>query len=505
MSSQHSSGEELAHGSLGTKGLVLMVLAALAPLTLVVTLTPLVLIEGGVTAPGLYLVAGAIMFVFSVGWMAMSRYVRHAGAFFATVSYGLGRPAGAGAAFVAVLAFLGLQIATYGVFGVFTADILAGRLSIEVPWWAIAIAIAAIITYIAYRGVLVSARLLGIALVLEVVTLLGLAAGVLISGGDSGLNLGSSYDPTEMFSSGKGVSLILIIGAFAGFEAAVNFSEEARGGYSTVRRATFFSVLFIGLFYSVVTWIIVQAYGESNALGAAEADPVGLVTAAFDRYAAWLSPMMEALLIMSMFAALLALHSATNRYLFALGRAEVLPRSIARTGAGTNAPYIAGVSQTAIVVIVVGAWALLGLDPYLQLSLWGTALGVHEVGVWALACVAIVIYLGKHAPHTPILQRVVAPVLAFCGFIIIIVMVVQNIALLTGDRTAVNITLLALGPVVFACGALRALHMRAVRPAAYERLALLDADAAEADDKPVAAEPLPLSNDSAGESGLKDA
>ena len=63
---------------------------------------------------------------------------------------------------------------------------------------------------------------------------------------------------------------------------------------------------------------------------------------------------MELLLLVSLFAAFLALHNVATRYLFALGRARLLPSVLGRTAA-TGRRCVASAVQVAFNVIVVGA------------------------------------------------------------------------------------------------------------------------------------------------------
>ena len=65
---------------------------------------------------------------------------------------------------------------------------------------------------------------------------------------------------------------------------------------------------------------------------------------------------------MSLFAAFLALHNMATRYLFALGRARLLPSVLGRTSR-RGAPYVASATQVAFNAIVVGIFAIGGADP----------------------------------------------------------------------------------------------------------------------------------------------
>lgn len=467
----------LATNAMGTKDLVFTVLAALAPLTLIVAVAPLHFLKGGAAVPGGYLVAGAVMALFAVGFMTMSKYVRNAGAFYATITRGLGRPLGSGAATLALLAYNGLQISTYGALGLYGADSFEKYTGASVPWWVFALVAVALVAWLGFRGIHTSAKILGVLLVLEVAVLVVLAVFVLAKGG-AGETSFTSFNPGTVLTPSNAAMFALVFGAFMGFESTAIFSEEARGGIRTVRRATYIAVGFIAVFYGFITWTIVQAVGADGIKAAAEKDTAGLVTGLFDEYTPGaVGAVMEILLLTSAFAALLALHNAANRYLFALGREGLMPAVFGRTHPRTRSPYLAGAAQTVLAVIVVAAWAAFGLDPYLQLLLWGSSIGfLGIIALWALCCLAVIVYLRRNAPESGLWRTLIAPGLSFAALCLILGLTIANISLLTGAGTTTNAVLLGLCAVAFAAGIGSAMALRSRAPRRYAGLATTNFD-----------------------------
>src|SRR5689334_2607574 len=66
----------LRTNALGTGGIVFMVISAAAPLTIVAGIAPLAILIGGIAAPLVYTVAGIVLGVFAIAFMAMTRYVK---------------------------------------------------------------------------------------------------------------------------------------------------------------------------------------------------------------------------------------------------------------------------------------------------------------------------------------------------------------------------------------------------------------------------------------------
>ncbi len=81
--------------TLTVPALVVMIIAASAPLTVVAGgVSTNFAVTGLLGVPLSFVVLGAILLVFAIGYTAMSRHVSNAGAFYAYIAQGLGKPAG---------------------------------------------------------------------------------------------------------------------------------------------------------------------------------------------------------------------------------------------------------------------------------------------------------------------------------------------------------------------------------------------------------------------------
>ena len=63
-----------------------------------------------------------------------------AGAFYAYIARGLGKPAGIGSAWVALVSYNAMQVGIYGMFGFAASSFLETTFALVVPWWATALA-----------------------------------------------------------------------------------------------------------------------------------------------------------------------------------------------------------------------------------------------------------------------------------------------------------------------------------------------------------------------------
>src|SRR5690606_39930955 len=155
--------------SLGVAGIVLMVVAAAAPITVVVANFPLILLESGSIGASLMILAATlILLLFAVGFTWMTPHVPDAGAFYAYVHQGLGRRAGLGTAAVALLSYVLLTVSMTCYLGVQAGNLLALWTGIELPWWLISGLMIAVVGLLGHRQIDLSAKVPGVVLVHEI-------------------------------------------------------------------------------------------------------------------------------------------------------------------------------------------------------------------------------------------------------------------------------------------------------------------------------------------------
>lgn len=432
------SGSDRPHlesNAMGVADIVFFVLAAVAPVGVVVSLTTLSIALGsGGGVPGTYLVAGVVLILFAVGYVRMSRRMTNAGAFYAYISRGLGGVIGAAAAYVAIVAYNAATIGILGALAYFAHVSLGAVLHIHLSWQLWAIIAFAIVAVLSYREVTLSAKVLGVALAAEAAALLALDIGVLVDKGFHGFSL-EVFKPSLVFSGGVGVSLMLAFGSFVGFEATAIYGEEAKDPARTVPRATYVAIGAISVFYLVTTWAVVSAYGVDSAQAAAAKDPTGFIFAAQFQYVGqFATDVLQVLVVTSLFAAFLAFHANTSRYHFALARDGLLPRALAKTHPTHDSPIGGSAAQLVLTAVVTIGFALAGQDPYLRM---GVALyGVGVIGIvalQALASFAVIRFFAIEATGESRLATLVAPLLGGTGLAVGLVLMAKHYSTLTGS------------------------------------------------------------------------
>lgn len=461
---------QLRKDALGVAGIVFLVLAAVAPLTGIVVVASLVIALGnGGGAPASFFIVAVVLLLFAVGYAQMSKQLVNAGGFYAFVVKGLGRTGGLIAGFIATLGYNFFVVGTIGTSGFFMQLVIGDLTGFNLHWYAWGLASIVASFVMARRGVDFSSKVLGVSLVLETLILVVFDISVLVR---TGYDV-SAFSPSSVFSGSLPIGLLLAATGYLGFEATALFSEEARDPLRTIPRATYIAITSIGVILGVTTWAVVSATGVAQAQATAlEHLPTGdLIFSLAQQYlGSALTDVMMVLLLVSLFAAMLAFHNSASRYLFALGRARVLPGILAHTRPG-GSPQVAGLTQAAFAAIVAGLFALAGLDPITTLVPSMLGFGTLSVIVLqALAALSIVVYFRRERDPR-LWSTFVAPGIGFLGLLAITVLAFANFDIVAGSDAMV-IRLMPLLLVLALIGGIAyGGHLKRSRPAVYAGLA----------------------------------
>jgi amino acid transporter len=390
---------------------------------------------------------GLVLLLFSVGYAAMTHRVTNAGAFFAYVGRGLGTNAGVGSALVSMVAYLTVQWAIYGFFGAVMAGQMAAQFGIELAWYSWALIALVIATLLSLLSVDVGAKVLGVLMIAEMLSLIVTSLAVLVDGGPEGWNLAASFSPGNIFAGGlvgtAGIAFAFAFASFIGFEATAIYGEESKDPKRTVPRATYLAVGSITAVFVLVTFAMITAMGASEAVnktvewssvdGVPLANPANvLITVASTFVGPWLGTLMGWLIISSLFAATVAFQNSASRYLFAMGRGGVLPKSMAKVN-GRGAPQNAAIVTSVLALVVILYFQVNGLDPILNLFYWMSATAVIAIVlVEILVSIAVIVFFAKNKLEEGLFTRVIAPVLAVLGLGFGEYLLMSRFALLAG-------------------------------------------------------------------------
>jgi amino acid transporter len=474
----HLTGDganELRRNSLGLLAVTFMVISAAAPLTGVAGAVPIAfLIGNGTGVPATFLFMTLVMLAFAAGYVAMSRHVRNAGAFYAYAARGLGGRWAGATAFTALAAYNAMQFGLIGLLGGISASVF-GSFGINLPWWGWSLIAIALVGLLGYRQVDLSARVLIVLVALEYLIVLLVDFAILAKGGavDAGGLSVNLFDTGAIFSGSLTAAILFCLGSFIGFEATTIYAEEARDPDRTIPRATYLSVLLIGIFFVFTTWLMIAGVGAENLIPTIGglADPTEFFFVLADTYIGGpVPPIAGLLLVSSLFAALSAFHNYIARYSYVAGREGLLPASFGRTHGTHSSPHVGSFVQTVGALIVLAVFAGLGLDPVLNMFTWISQVGTLGVlGMMTVTSLAVIMFFRRQGG--PAFTTLVLPAVSGLIMAVLFVYIFINFGDLTGTAGGgLSWILPALIPAAAVIGWLAAVRLEKADPASFARM-----------------------------------
>ena len=495
---------KLKAGAVGLVGVLFMAVANAAPITAMSFNVPIAVGYGnGTGAAGGYLFATIVLTIFTVGFVAMAKHVTTAGAFYGFISQGLGQVAGMASGMLAAVAYIIFEGSLIGGFAYFASEYVLKPMGANVHWIVIALIGIAVIATLTYYSVTLAAGVLGVTLVAEVLLLLSLAVSVLLKGGPDGNVFGETVSLTNAFSGleegafGTGVaSGVAAIGLFfafwswVGYETTAVYGEESKNPKRNVPLATMIAVVGLGLFYTLMSGLVVVGNGRAKAIElSAGASPVdlwlGLVNANLGGFAEGLY---KFLLVLGSFACAMAFHNAAARYLYAMGREGAWPwmrNTIGAVNHKHGSPAIASFVQSGITAVLCILF-LVGTDvvvegastpelvPYVNvyglLALIGTAMILIVQTITSFAVISF--FWVKKVHKGNVLTTLVAPLIGAAGMLYALSLLWSNRQFAAG--LAADSLVFKLMPYyvvgLLLLGLAYALYVKSSKPEVYEMI-----------------------------------
>jgi amino acid transporter len=461
----------LARRRLGVGSLVFFTVSASAPMTVLAGGAVATFAASGVIGvPLSFPILAIALALFAVGYAAMSRHVVNAGVFYAYISQGLGGVWGVAASFTALIAYNGIQIGLWGLFGASVGGFVDAKTGLSWSWEVWTYIGIALIAVLGVLRVDLNAKLLSVLLIVEIAAVLLFDLGSFTHPAGGSISF-AGLEPKNLFVSGLGGVLAFGIAAFTGFESAGDYAEEAKNPRKTVGRALAIAVAFTGVLYTVSAWALSVGAGPENVITEARDPNSGFPFSLMaQNFGTVIGDIANVLLLTSVFAALISFHNTVARYLYSAGRERVLPRIMARTGSRSAAPFVGSITQTVLSVIIVGIFAISGKDPVLALFTWCSF--VAGLGILALmigTSIAVIAYLNKHRDTENVWQRIIAPGLAVLalGAILYVSAVNSSVLLGTDSHSALRWILPCLVVAAVVIGLVWGAVLRSTNPTVY--------------------------------------
>ncbi|RQQ21737.1 APC family permease [Burkholderia stagnalis] len=454
--------------------IVFFVLATNGPLTSLIGCVPYGVAYGnGIGIAGSYLCVGIIYLFFAVGFTAMSRHIDNAGALYAYVGKGLGRPAGVGAAFMAVASYFVITLACYALLGFYISYFIQSLAGVAVPWWVSTLVAAAVVHVFAVNNVQFNGAVLFLLMIVEIGLIVAFNIKIAANGGGIEHFSLTPLHPDNVFTGKFGTSLVFVVVAYMGFETTVIYANEVRNPSRSIPIATYVSVAVIMAIYVVSTVQMSNAFGYSEVVALAAKSPADLWFAVTERVLGkQMVVVTNALLITSMLAAIISFNNATVRYWYSLGRDGIAFRGLAHLSEKKRLPIRAANMQSAIMAALIVLFAAYRIDPVMVIAPYlsiPSAIGI--VCVQALTALSVVrFFAGHRGRDTQFIRWAVFPTISFVGFTYFLYAMIRNVSLMAGTSSAIVSILPWTTPAIAVAGMAFATWIRHARPAVYAQL-----------------------------------
>jgi amino acid transporter len=320
---------DLRAGAVGLPGILMQGVATIAPAFAILASFVFTVSLAGIVTPWAYLLAGLVLLLMAISSSQLAKELPSAGGWYTWIARALNPQAGffAGWIFSIWLPPVAAMTSGYLAKTVLEPEIKA-QYSITIPWWLWVVAIVGFVTWLSYRGIAISERMLLITGVIEIVIMVVLAIWGFASPGPGGfsaepLNPSHFGDAPDMF-----LAVVFSIFAFSGWEATAPLAEESKNPRRYVVLGMIGSVIILALYFVFVTWGYLVGIGVDNVSKIPDATAFPVFTLATRVWGdAWVILLFA--LLNSAVAVAIACFNGGTRTWYGMGRTGVLPKALA--------------------------------------------------------------------------------------------------------------------------------------------------------------------------------
>ena len=408
-----TAGPQLRHETLSQVESLGQSIANIAP-----TLTPAlnITVVAGLAGIGswlAYLVATVGMLFVGANISALARRHPQSGSYFLYIGRNFGPFAGVMAGWAMIAAYLFTAVAVTLAFTLFFNNVLAAiGLASFIPTWLLIAAFVAIVWFAGYRDIKLSSR---VALLLE-----GISIGIIVViTAIVVARHGTVIDPVQLDIAhlpfgGVMSALAFAVFSFVGFESAATLAKETRNPHVAVPRAIMISAAGVGVFFVVMTYLMVLGMGGDTAAIAGSGAPFADLTAKAGF--GWVAGIVYVSAVISGFACCLASINAASRLLFSMGRYQFFDKSMGAVHSRHQTPHVAVTLCCGFTLIV--SLCVLPVGALDGFGLTGTFATLGFLVVYLLVCLVAPVDLRRTGTLLPKQMAFAAIGVLLMGFVI---------------------------------------------------------------------------------------
>jgi amino acid transporter len=329
---------DLREGAVGLPGILMQGIATIAPGFAILASFVFTVSLAGINTPWAYLLAGLVLLLMAITSSQLAKELPSAGGWYTWIARALNPQAGffAGWIFSIWLPPVAAFVSSYLAKTVLEPELKA-QYGVTIPWWLWVIAIVGLVTFLSYRGIAISERMLLITGLVEIVIMVALAISGLISPGRGGFslqpfNVGHFGDAPNMF-----LAVVFSIFGFSGWEATAPLAEESRNPRRYIVLGLIGSVIVLAVYFVFVTWGYLVGIGVDNVDSIPKATAFPVFTLATRVWGdAWVLLLFA--LLNSAIAVSIACFNGGTRTWYGMGRTGVLPKALAQVSPTRKTP-----------------------------------------------------------------------------------------------------------------------------------------------------------------------
>lgn len=341
----------------------------------------------GAAIPLCYVLAFVVSLLVANQFCQLAAELPTSGSWYTFVAQGLGPRWGFIAGWLTLISYGLIPASAFIIAGFNLHDLVFRWFGLDISWVIWFILTTAGVFTLCYFGIRSSLQMDLVFLVFEVGVCLLLAFTVLSQLGSNGQLTLAPFNPGEMPKDANlFLGVILAILSFTGFEAAATLGEETKTPRRTIPRAVLSSVLLVGLFYILMSYVAIVGYGIQDIAKFAQ-DAAPFATIARRYWGGFFVFLVDAAGIISLYAVAVAAANGGARIVYAISREGLFPRWLAQIHrlyrTPTNAiTVLCGI--TLVVGIGLGTW----LTPVPAFGLLGTIGALTALLIYGLVSLA---------------------------------------------------------------------------------------------------------------------
>ena len=395
--SDKGTDKSLRSGALGLGDVYMQAITHTAPAAAILFTIPFITSKAGVASPISYLFAFLLILVLGVTMTQLAKHLPSAGGYYTYISHTISPRAGFLTSWLYLLYDPTIAGYSLAFVGAITEETLRINYGIYFPWWLFLLVTGCFVSFASYRGIEISAKLLILLGVTEIVIVLALSFWSLANPGHGGVNL-TSFIPSKAPSfSGLAMGVVFSIFALTGWEGVAPLAEESKDPKRTLPKAIMYSIITMGIFLVFCSWSILIGWGTNNidSFVSAQENPTFILARKF-----WGNGWVIVLfaLINSMLAVSIACNNSATRVWYAMARSGSMPSSLAKIHPRFQTPVNAVLLQTIITFSVgIGLGYLIG--PKMEFDFMGVVITFTLAIIYAMGNIGVMRFYRKEKRH----------------------------------------------------------------------------------------------------------